>query len=102
MTYAQATTLNMSGSRTANFIQDILSSGWNALSFGTVTGVPGACILKNIDATNYFELATDNAGANKFAKVLANGLILLTPSSATIYAKANTATVQCKTAASEA
>lgn len=80
----------------------VLSAGWNAISFGTVTGIPAKYLLKNLDTANYVELATDNAGANKFAKIPAGDGNLISPSSATVYIKANTANVLCQLYACEA
>lgn len=78
-----------------------LSAGWNAIGFDTVTGVPAKYALKNLDAANYIELATDNAGANKFAKIPTGDGNLISPSSGTIYIKANTANVLCELCACE-
>ena len=82
--------------------QNVSSSAWGALSFGGITGVPSCVFIQNIDAANYIELAEDNAGAHKIAKITFGKFNLITPSSATIYAKANTADVKIWLGATEA
>lgn len=80
----------------------VLSAGWNAIDLGPVTGVPAKIKIKNLDAANYLEMATDNAGANKFIKLIAGDENLISPASATIYVKANTANVLVQVVACEA
>lgn len=94
--------ITMSGTDMLQTTQNIASSGWNAISFGSITGVPSKVFIKNLDSTNYVELATDNAGANKFIKIGAGGTELFSPSSATIYAKANSADIAWFIVATEA
>jgi hypothetical protein len=52
---------------------------------------PSQILLKNLDATNYVEIALDSGMTNKFAKLLPGEALLIRPSSATLYARANTA-----------
>lgn len=79
----------------------IVTTSIAALSMGAITGVPAWVYLKNLDATNYIELSTDNAMANKFMKILPGGSVLFPPSSATIYVRAHTASCNVVLAAME-
>jgi hypothetical protein len=77
-------------------LQKILASGWNAIGIGNCASADLVAI-KNLDAANYIEVALDNAGANKIAKLTGKAggkgrfLFLPLPAGTTLYAKANTA-----------
>ena len=73
------------------FLGDVQAIGitYEAISF--VDTVPGYVFLKNNDATNFIEVALDNAGSNKIAKLLPGQGMAWPTSSATLYAKADTA-----------
>lgn len=67
---------------------------------GEITTI-GLLYVKNLDAANFIELSYDtgvNFAANVFAKVRAGFPLLMQPSSATIYAKADTADVRIQRA----
>jgi len=72
------------------------------LGFGAITGAPAMVLVKNLDGTNFVELGLDSAMTNKFAKLLPGQVCLFPPSTATIYAKADTAEVTVLIAAVEA
>lgn len=93
-------TLTMAGDEFMMSVQGINHADAEALNLGDVTTV-GYVLVKNLDATNYVELALDEPMANKFAKILAGGCALIPPSSATIYAQANTASVNVQIVAVE-
>jgi hypothetical protein len=93
--------ITMSGVDMVQATQNIGTSA-EALSFGDITGVPAFCIVKNLDATNFIELATDSGMSNKFAKILAGQWAAFPPSAAAIYALANTAGVLVQVGAAEA
>jgi hypothetical protein len=83
---------DMAGDEMVQVVQ-IIGTSAEALSVIDVTTI-GYVLVKNLDTTNYVELSTDNANANKFAKLLPGDLTLIKAASATIYATANTAS--CK------
>lgn len=93
--------ITMSGSDMVQATQNIGTSA-EALDFGDITGTPAFCIVKNLDSTNYIELATDSGMVNKFAKILAGQWAAFPPSSGTIYAQANTASCLAQIGAAEA
>jgi hypothetical protein len=77
--------------------QAITTASWQAIALGPV-GTAGVVTLKNNDSANYVTVALDNAGTNKVAKLDPTKgrrtLVVPLDSSATLYAKANTATCQ--------
>jgi len=67
----------------------------------------GAILIKNLDSTNYVELALHANGTNKFAKIKAGGVLLMESginpeSDQVIWAKANTGAVQIEVTATTA
>lgn len=99
--YSTAANEDMTGSNLIQTTQPIGTS-WEALTFGDISGAPAALLVKNLDATNFVELALANDGTQKFAKIKKGKAILITPSTATIYAKADTAEVVVMKVACEA
>jgi hypothetical protein len=95
------TSLTMAGDDMIQTTQ-VIGTSAEALAFGEIAGVPAYVWLRNTDAANYVELATDSGMSNKFAKLLAGEVMLFPPSSATIYALANTAAVRLEIVAEEA
>jgi hypothetical protein len=89
---ALASTVDMAGDEMIQNVQQVGAST-EALVVGDVSTI-GLVMVKNLDDTNYVELSTDNANANKFMKLRPGTFALFPASSATIYATANTAT--CK------
>jgi hypothetical protein len=79
----------------------VIGTSAEVLDFGEIAGAPGYVVVQNLDAANFVELATDAGMANKFAKLLAGEWAGFPPSSATIYAKADTAAVRVLVVASE-
>jgi hypothetical protein len=75
--------------------QSIATGSWQAIGIGACASIYEVAI-KNTDPTNYVEVALDNAGANKIAKLLpgANGaggfLFLQASAGLTLYAQAHT------------
>jgi hypothetical protein len=58
-----------------------------------VTGNPAYLLIINEDPTNYVEVDSVNTFNNFPQKILAGGFIVLSPETATVYAKANTGAV---------
>lgn len=61
------------------------------VTFGNITGAPQMVSIRNLDSTNFIELGGDSGLTVFKIKVAAGGIAVFTASSATLYAKANTA-----------
>lgn len=92
--------ITMAGDEMISNVQTIGESAWELVSFGDCASI-GECALKNLDATNFIELALDDAGASKIAKLLASRSACIPFSSTTIYAKADTAACKLSVVACE-
>jgi hypothetical protein len=73
-----------------------------AVSFGEITGAPAQLFIQNLDTTNFVEIGGDSGLTVFKLKILAGKAILISPSSATMYAKADTAAVRILITAAEA
>ena len=83
-------------------VQTAVTTSWAALELGGVT-VPDWLMVKNADATNYVELAIDNAGTNKIAKLTAGRAALFPPiAGVTYYVQAHTANCKVRVLAAPA
>ena len=87
-----------------NMIQGTQAIGTSAevVTFGAISGAPSWIMIKNLDDTNFVEIANDASMAEKYAKLLPGQFILYPPSSGTVYARADTAECNCLIAAVEA
>lgn len=102
--------LTMSGNELVRSTQLITAASWQALTWGAITGAPGAFTLTNLDATNYVDIAVANDDSGVFARLLPGPLagipgnsILITPKpGVTYYANAHTGSVRVEKAAAEA
>ena len=72
------------------------------VSFGGISVVPQLLLVQNLDATNYLELGGDSGLTVFKLKVPAGPFAIFTLTSATLYAKANTAAVNALFVAIEA
>lgn len=80
-----------SGSQACKTVQSIATSSTQIVL--EVTGSPAFLVLINNDTSNYVEIDA-NSSFNGFPqKILAGGFIVLSPETATIYAKANTGAI---------
>ncbi len=98
--------LDMSGTEMVKVTQTIPTSA-TALVFGSISGAPKKLIIANLDGTNYIEIDSANT-FDKFPQKIypktASGQvdsIALNPQTGTIYAKANTASVQVEITAAK-
>ncbi|MGN6552527.1 MAG: hypothetical protein ACTHLW_02180 [Verrucomicrobiota bacterium] len=93
--------LTMAGDDMIQSTQDIGTAA-EQVTFGDIAGAPSQVLIKNLDTVNYVEIGGD-AGLTVFKlKILAGGFVLISPSSGTVYAKANAATVKIEKVAVEA
>ncbi len=80
--------IDMAGNNTSGSTQDIGTSA-EALTFGDIAGIPPQLLLKNLDATNFILVGFTNPPTE--IKLKAGEAVLMRPTTATIYAKADTA-----------
>jgi len=64
-----------------------------ALNLGDISGIK-ALYVRNLDATNFVQIDSNNGFANFPQKLYPGDAILLLPQTTTIYAKADTAPVK--------
>lgn len=99
----------VSGIASTSFSQAGTHSIENVQNIGTTaeTLVLGDCanaafiLFKNLDSTNYVEVDSASAMTSFPQKVLPGGMILLSPETITVYAKAHTAACDCLIVACE-
>lgn len=79
----------------------VIGTTAEAVSFGDITGAPGEVVIKNLDATNFIELGGDSGLTVFKTKLLPGRFTVFQPTSATLYAKADTADVRIQVVANE-
>jgi len=97
---ATSSRVTMTGNELVNSTQ-VIGTTAELVVFGGITGAPGEVIIKNLDATNYIELGGDSGLTVFKTKLLPGRFTVFQPSSATLYAKANTADVRVQVVATE-
>ena len=80
----------------------VIGTTAETVSFGEISGAPQAILITNLDATNYVEFGGDSGLTVFKLKLLAGKSMYITPTSATLYAQANTAAVRIQIIAVEA
>jgi hypothetical protein len=100
-TGSQLKALTMTGGDMYQATQNI-DTTYEALVFGDITQPAGQMFIRNLDATNYIELALDTAFTNKICKIRPGCFAIFEPTAAILYAKANTAACDVMVAAVEA
>jgi len=71
------------------------------LVLGDITGAPSQIAIKNLDSTNFVEIGGDSGLTVFKVKLLPTEIMLIRPTSGTIYAKADTAAVRIAFCATE-
>jgi hypothetical protein len=94
-------TLNMAGTQMAQGTFTV-PTAWTLLVFGNLAGIAAKVIIRNLDVTNYVQLAEDNAGAHIQDQLEPNGDFVIRSPYAAIYAKAHTAACLIEYAAMDA
>ena len=92
--------ITMAGDDIASSTQ-LIGTSAETINLGEITGAPGAFAIKNLDATNYVEIGGDSGLTVFKLKLLPGQFHFFQPSSATIYAQANTADVRVQIQATE-
>jgi hypothetical protein len=83
-------------------LTQVIGTTAEAVSFGEITGAPAQVMIQNLDATNFVEIGGDSGLTVFKLKILAGKAVLISPSSGTMYAKADTAAVRILVVAVEA
>lgn len=93
-------TADMSGDQMISNVQ-VVGTSAEAVALGDVSTI-GYVLFKNLDSTNFVQLALDSGVSTQiFAKLLAGDVTLIKAATATMYAKADTANVNLLVAAVE-
>jgi hypothetical protein len=92
---------DMTGSEMAQLTQNIGTTA-EVLDFANIPGAPQAVMLQNLDATNFVEIGGDSGLTVFKFKINPGQAAYFTPTSGTVYAKANTAAVNILILAIEA
>ena len=88
--YTLADRFDVAGTQMQQITQNIGTTA-ELISFGEISGAPQLALIVNLDATNYVEIGGDSGLTVFKIKIPAGKFAFITPSSATMYAKANTA-----------
>jgi len=94
-----AVTASQTGTHGIENVQNIGTTA-ETISFGDCANV-AFVLFKNLDPTNYVEVDSASAMTSFPQKVLPGGVILLSPETTTVYAKAHTAACDCLIVACE-
>ena len=97
---SSAHNVTMTGDDMINTTQ-VIGTTAELVGFGEITGAPGEVVIKNLDATNFIELGGDSGLTVFKTKLLPGRSTIFQPSSATLYAKADTASVRIQILANE-
>ena len=79
----------------------LIGTSAETLDLGEITGAPSQLVIYNLDSTNFVEIGGDSGLTVFKLKLLAGKFALLPPSSGTLYAKADTASVRVQIIAVE-
>ena len=80
----------------------VIGTTSEVIDFGEITGAPSMVLIRNLEATNFVEIGGDSGLTIFKLKILAGKSILISPSSATMYGKADTAAARIQVIAVEA
>jgi inosine/xanthosine triphosphate pyrophosphatase family protein len=80
----------------------VISTTSEVVSFGEITGAPAQVFIQNLDSTNFVEIGGDSGLTVFKLKLLPGKSTIISPSSGTVYAKADTASVRILIVAAEA
>jgi len=91
LTHSTSSPRDMAGAVLYQNVQAIGTSTEQIEFPADLTGVPGMIVLKNLNATNFIEVGLNTPVTQIFAKLMPGQIMPIPPSTATLYAKANTA-----------
>lgn len=92
-TMQTSTRIDMTGNNFTNATQ-LIGTTAELILLGDIVSAPGQLSIKNLDATNFVEIGGDSGLTVFKLKIKAGEAQLISPNSATIYAKADTASVR--------
>jgi hypothetical protein len=93
--------INMTGDDMLQGTQ-VIGTSAETLALGEISGAPGNLAIKNLDATNFVEIGGDSGLTVFKIKIAPGEACIFQPTSATLYAQANTAAVRVSVIAIEA
>jgi hypothetical protein len=99
--FESTTRIDMAGEDFLNATQ-LIGTTAETLNLGEIGGVPAQILIKNIDATNFVEIGGNTDLETFKIKISPGRATIIEPTSATLYAKANTAAVRIQLLAIEA
>lgn len=82
--------IDMTGNDMTSATQ-VIGTTAETINLGEISSAPGTLIIKNLDTTNFVEIGGDSGLTVFKLKILAGREVIISPTSATIYAKADTA-----------
>ena len=92
--------LTMTGNEMVQSTQ-VIGTSSETITLGDISGAPGGFVIKNLDSTNFVEIGGDSGLTVFKLKLLPGQFHFFQPSSGTIYAKADTASVRVQVIATE-
>jgi hypothetical protein len=93
--------ITMTGSEMIQSTQ-VIGTTSEVINLGEIASAPAMLLVQNLDVTNYVEIGGDSGLTVFKLKIPASKSILISPTSATIYAKANTASCRIQIVAADA
>lgn len=100
-TFNQQKSITMTGDDVLAGTQ-IIGTTAETVNLGEISGAPGQIAIRNTDSTNFVEIGGDSGLTVFKIKIRPGHSALIEPTSATIYAKADTAAVRIQILAIEA
>jgi len=101
VSFAASTPADMAGNEMLQETQ-LIGTAAELLTWGEIGGAPRKVLLLNVDPTNFVTIAGDSGITNFPQKIRPGDFIVLCPTAAAMYAKADTAPVRIVKVAVEA
>jgi hypothetical protein len=90
--------VDMAGNEMVNKTQNIGTSS-ETIDLGEISAAPGTLVIRNTDLTNFVEVGGDSGLTVWKLKILPGREVIISPTSATLYAKADTSPVSIQVVA---
>lgn len=97
--FSESTKFDIAADPSNQDVVNCSSAGWNAIPVGSIADPPQKIAIKNLDPTNYIEVALTAATTYRFAKLKPGQVMAWEPAvTGSIYWKANGADCKAKIA----
>lgn len=93
--------ISMTGNEMIQSTQ-LIGTTSEVLNLGEITSAPAMILIQNLDSINYIEIGGDSGLTVFKLKIPAGKSAIISPTSSTIYAKANTANCRIQIVAADA